>query len=59
MVALVHGIVYARESHAREVDALQKARASIQAQLQVLKMELQSLFAVKGAPPPGVALAGL
>jgi two-component sensor histidine kinase len=44
MVALVHGIVYARESHAREVDALQKARASIQAQLQVLKMELQPHF---------------
>ena len=44
MIALVHGIVFARESHAREVDALQKARASIQAQLQALKMELQPHF---------------
>jgi two-component system LytT family sensor kinase len=44
MVALVHGIVFARESHAREIDALQKARLSIQAQLQVLKMELQPHF---------------
>lgn len=44
MVALVHGIVYARESHAREVEALQKARLSIQAQLQALKMELQPHF---------------
>jgi two-component system, LytTR family, sensor kinase len=44
MIALVHGVVYARESHAREVDALQKARLSIQAQLQALKMELQPHF---------------
>ncbi len=44
MVALVHGIVYARESHAREVNALQEARLSIQAQLQALKMELQPHF---------------
>jgi len=44
MVVLVHGIIFAREHHAREIDALQKARASAQAQFQVLKMELQPHF---------------
>ncbi len=44
IVVLTHGVSYARESHAREVVALQKARLSVQAQLQALKMELQPHF---------------
>jgi LytS/YehU family sensor histidine kinase len=44
IVVLAHGVSYARESHAREVAALQKARLSVQAQLQALKMELQPHF---------------
>lgn len=44
LVVLAHGVSYARESHAREVAALQKARLSVQAQLQALKMELQPHF---------------
>ena len=44
MIVLAHGVFYARESHAREVAALQKARLSVQAQLQALKMELQPHF---------------
>ena len=44
MIALAHGIIFAREHHAREVRALQEARASVQAQLHVLKMELQPHF---------------
>lgn len=44
MVVVAQGILYARESHAREVSALQEARLSVQAQLQALKMELQPHF---------------
>lgn len=44
IIALVHGIIFAREHHAREVKALQEARAAVQAQLHVLKMELQPHF---------------
>jgi LytS/YehU family sensor histidine kinase len=44
MLALAHGIIFAREHHAREVAALEEARASVEAQLHVLKMELQPHF---------------
>ena len=44
MVALVHGIIVAREHHAREINALQEARAAAHAQFQILKMELQPHF---------------
>lgn len=44
MIALAHGIIIAREHHAREVETLEEARASVQAQLHVLKMELQPHF---------------
>lgn len=44
IIALVHGIIFAREHHAREVKALEEARAAVQAQLHVLKMELQPHF---------------
>lgn len=44
MLVLVHGIIFGRESRAREVKALQEARVSVEAQLQALKMELQPHF---------------
>jgi LytS/YehU family sensor histidine kinase len=44
IVCLAHGLIFMREARAREVSALQEARLSTEAQLRLLKMELQPHF---------------
>lgn len=43
-LVVAHGLIFMRESRAREVSALQRARLATEAQLRLLKMELQPHF---------------
>lgn len=43
-LVVAHGLIFMRESRAREVSALQRARLATEAELRLLKMELQPHF---------------